>query len=267
MSSRAADFRAGARNSLRGFWGFPLLVCLLGGIMSGGVTVPMGTNFTLVHRFSIDGGDNFAYHFDAPYYMSDFIRYVWPMLAAFAVVFILIGIALTFVAGATQLGMCSYFSRLTLGQRPPFHAMFSGFRVFWKAAGLLWFQTLFIWLWSLLFIVPGIIAAYRYAMAPYLMAEHPEIGVREAMDRSKEMMKGNKGRLFCLGISFIGWDFLSILTLGILQLWITPYRAAAFASFYMELTGRPYGFPTPPEGSTSSPNAGPQDDGQRPEAI
>ena len=75
---------------------------------------------------------------------------------------------------------------------------------FLKAMGLNLFMALFIWLWSLLFIVPGIIAAYRYRLAPYLMAENPNLGIREAVNMSKELMAGHKWRLFCLNLSFIG---------------------------------------------------------------
>ena len=61
----------------------------------------------------------------------------------------------------------------------------------------------------------GIIAAYRYAMAPYLMAQNPDIGVMDAIDQSKELMRGHKSRLFWLDLTFLGWVFLSALSLGI----------------------------------------------------
>ena len=66
----------------------------------------------------------------------------------------------------------------------------------------------------MLFIIPGLIATYRYAMAPYIMAEHPEMGIMEAIEASKQMMDGNKWSLFCLDFSFIGWMILSVLTSG-----------------------------------------------------
>lgn len=99
-------------------------------------------------------------------------------------------------------------------------------------------MALFIWLWSLLFIVPGIIAAYRYRLAPYLMAENPNLGIREAVNMSKELMAGHKWRLFCLNLSFIGWGILSALTCGIGDLWLNPYIYAANAAFYVDRTGR-----------------------------
>ena len=92
-------------------------------------------------------------------------------------------------------------------------------------------------MWSLLFIIPGIVAAYSYAMAPYILAENPDMTVREAIAASKEMMRGSRWRLFCLGFSFIGWSMLCILTLGIGNLWLRPYREAAQAAFYRDLSG------------------------------
>ena len=89
--------------------------------------------------------------------------------------------------------------------------------------------------WALLFIIPGLIAAYRYQLTGYILAENPEMGANDAITRSKELMKGNKWRLFCLDFSFIGWDILSAFTLGIGDLWLTPYRSAAAAAFYREL--------------------------------
>ena len=88
----------------------------------------------------------------------------------------------------------------------------------------------------LLLIVPGIIAVYRYALAPYLMAEDPEMGAMEAIEKSKELMKGNKWRLFCLQFSFIGWMLLSSLTFGLGNLALRPYQEAAYAAFYREVS-------------------------------
>ena len=105
--------------------------------------------------------------------------------------------------------------------------------------------SLFTFLWALLFIIPGIVASYRYALAPYLMAENPDIGVMEAIARSKELMRGNKGRLFCLQFSFIGWYLLSTLTLGIGTLWVAPYRKIAETAFYLDVTGRANAMPHP----------------------
>ena len=95
-------------------------------------------------------------------------------------------------------------------------------------------------LWSLLLIIPGIIAGYSYAMTGYILAENPELTASEAIARSKEMMAGNRFRLFCLHFSFIGWEILCTLTLGIGNLWLRPYKQAAEAAFYREISGTGY---------------------------
>lgn len=93
-----------------------------------------------------------------------------------------------------------------------------------------------VFLWSLLFIIPGIIAAYSYAMVPYILAENPNLTPKEVLKLSKEMMKSNKWRFFCLGLSFIGWYLLCILTLGIGYIFLAPYVVAANACFYKDIS-------------------------------
>jgi uncharacterized membrane protein len=88
----------------------------------------------------------------------------------------------------------------------------------------------------LISMIPVVVAGYRYMLMPYLMAEHPEIGAREAMRLSKQMMHGVKGNAFGLRLSFLGWEFLCIFTFGIGFLWLQPYIAAADAAFYRELS-------------------------------
>jgi len=96
-------------------------------------------------------------------------------------------------------------------------------------------MNLFIFLWMLLLIVPGIVAAYSYRMSLYLLIDNPEIGVSEALRKSKEMMNGYKARLFYLDLSFIGWALLCVLTFGIGILWLYPYMLTSQAIFYEEL--------------------------------
>lgn len=94
---------------------------------------------------------------------------------------------------------------------------------------------IFIFLWSLLLIIPGIIAAYRYSMAFYILNDNPKMGAMDALRESKKMMVGYKGKLFFLSLSFIGWTILSVLTLGIGFLWLIPYMNTTTANFYQNL--------------------------------
>ena len=87
----------------------------------------------------------------------------------------------------------------------------------------------------LLFFVPGVIASYRYAMVYHVIAENPGITAREALQKSRDIMRFNKWKLFCLHFSFIGWNLLEAITLGIAAYWVEPYRHAAVAAFYRDI--------------------------------
>ena len=93
-------------------------------------------------------------------------------------------------------------------------------------------NSILIALWSLLFIIPGIIQAYAYSMTFYIMRDNPKMKPDEARRESERLMDGNKWALFCLHLSFFGWILLSMFTLGILMLWIMPYMQCATAEFY-----------------------------------
>ena len=93
----------------------------------------------------------------------------------------------------------------------------------------------FIALWSLLFVIPGIVKSYSYSMAYYIKLDHPEYTPTEAITESRRLMDGNKMRLFCLHLSFIGWAIVCFFTLGIGMLWLIPYMNAANAEFYQDL--------------------------------
>lgn len=98
--------------------------------------------------------------------------------------------------------------------------------------------TIFTMLWSLLFIIPGIIKYYAYAMTPYIIAEDPEIDAMAAIAKSQEMMRGHKMELFILQFSFIGWYLLAALTFGVGFVFLLPYVKTAEANFYVELRGK-----------------------------
>ena len=118
--------------------------------------------------------------------------------------------------------------------------LFDGFYNFLNTFLLGLVNAVFITLWSLLFIIPGIIKALSYSMSYYIMSEKPEISGEDARRESIMMMNGNKMRLFKLHLSFIGWYLLSVLTLGILLFWVVPYVQAATAVFYEEIKPQVY---------------------------
>lgn len=113
-----------------------------------------------------------------------------------------------------------------------FHIAFSNY---WhKVWAMLWAYILTV-LWSLLFIIPGIIKSFSYAMTPFIIEEYPELTATEAIHRSRMMMHGHKFDLFWLLLSFIGWGILNIFTLGIGTLWLVPYMETSMAAFYGEV--------------------------------
>lgn len=233
----AADFRRIAREALRGRWGIAviagLIASLLGAIGSGGPELNIELN---------DG------HFSAGLSVAgqDIIStdgMHWGLFAgmtAYILIFaIVMGIVLFVLGSVIEVGYSKFNLDLVDRRSEAKIEIMFGYFSFWKttaAARLL--QTLYILLWSLLFIIPGIMAAYSYSMTGYILAENPNMPADEAIARSKQMMDGNRWRLFCLQISFIGWSILSsLLTFGIGDLWLTPYRQAASAVFYREISG------------------------------
>jgi len=144
-------------------------------------------------------------------------------------------IPMLLVGGAVELGLAAFFINLAEKDRLIFEEAFYGFKNIVKAMGVYFFSGLFVFLWSLLLIVPGIIAAIRYAQAFFILKEDPEVPVMEAIKKSSEMMRGYKTDYFLLQLSFIGWGFLCLFTFGIGFLWLSPYVKTSNAVFYREL--------------------------------
>lgn len=94
---------------------------------------------------------------------------------------------------------------------------------------------IFVFLWMLLLVIPGIIKAFAYALTPYILVDNPELSANEAINLSKKMMKGHKFDLFWLSLSFIGWALLCVLTLGIGLFWLMPYIYTSYAAFYQDV--------------------------------
>ena len=109
------------------------------------------------------------------------------------------------------------------------------FKGYWRNVWGIFLAGFFIFLWSLLLLIPGIIKGYSYALVPYLLKEHPELSANQCINLSCKMMEGRKFDLFWLQLSFIGWVILASLTLGIGLLWLVPYAEASFAAFYQDV--------------------------------
>lgn len=241
----AADFRATARSALRGRWFIAVMVTLVATILGGtGMDGPeikfnisesgASANLTLAGQTIFSTGGNPG----IMTLLAGGILYVVLAALVMAAVWLFLG-------SVVGVGYSKFTLQLVDSNDAGFENLFQYFP-YWKNAVCTRLLTgLYVLLWTLLLIIPGIMASYSYAMTGYILAEHPEMTAGEVIAASKEMMSGNRLRLFCLHISFIGWAFLCALTLGIGSLWLNPYRNVSEAAFYREISGT--GFRSPLE--------------------
>ena len=134
-----------------------------------------------------------------------------------------------------QVGMRHIAIITIAGGVPDFIDLFTPFKRFGRWLGFMLMMGLRIFLWSLLLIIPGIIAALRYSQAIYLMLEDPEMGINEALKKSAKLMQGYKGTYFVLGLSFILWNMLAGITGGLANLYVAPYMELTYVQFYYDL--------------------------------
>ena len=136
------------------------------------------------------------------------------------------------VAPAFTLSITRVVLGITAGVKPSAGDAFCGFDDYWSAIKLHLLSGLYIFLWSLLFVIPGIIKTYAYSMAVYILAENKGKSARECIKESNAMTMGYKADLFILGLSFIGWSVLCIVTFGIALIWVMPYMQVTYANTY-----------------------------------
>lgn len=113
--------------------------------------------------------------------------------------------------------------------------LFGGFnsaKIFFKQVGVVVLNTILCALWAILLIVPGIIKGLAYSMYPYVLRDEPDLSVWQTLKKSEAIMKGYKGKLFLMYLSFVGWFILGALTFGILYIWLTPYVMTSTVKFY-----------------------------------
>jgi uncharacterized membrane protein len=223
------DLKARAKQALRenGYWialAVVVIVMILSGIFGGAGRSGGGPN--LEYRFG--RGD-----------LTRFARYGWsilpvgPALAGF--LGILAALYVIFVANPLQVGKVRFF--LEHRVRPSaIGAIFRPFtRGYLNAVKTVFLQGLFIFLWTLLLIIPGIIKAFQYILVPYILAENPDIEWRRALELSRKMTDGCKFDIFVLQLSFLGWYLLGLLALVIGTLFVGPYYEGTMAELYAAL--------------------------------
>ena len=132
-------------------------------------------------------------------------------------------------------GCILYHLGVRRGEEMSFTTLFDGFAFVGKVILLDLAVTVSIWLWSMLFVIPGIIAGYRLRFAVHNLCENPEIGVMEAMSLSTLQTRGHKMDLFVLDLTFLGWQLLCMLTLGIANIWVAPYMLQTNVGYFQQL--------------------------------
>ncbi len=160
-----------------------------------------------------------------------------PIMTTFTVWGAISWIATLVLAPPLAVGYASYVIDIYNGKKGNIGSMFNnGFKSFWRnVGGILWMQ-LFTVLWTLLFIIPGIVKAIAYSMTPYILADSKNVSPKEALKISMKMTNGYKGDIFVMYLSFIGWGILTSITCGILAIFYTgPYVSTSFAGLYCEL--------------------------------
>lgn len=240
----ASDFRRIARDALSGRWGIAVLAgfiaSLLGGVGSGNFSVNLPT-------------EDLA---QSPEY-AQILQQLLPILLIIFGFMLVFAIAMLVVGSFIRVGYARFNLELLKSRETPDVALlFHYARHLGTTLVAVLLPALYIFLWTLaiaivtavsvflnippflgfLGVIPIMIISYNYAMVPYILAEDPTLRATQALERSKAMMYGHRFRLFCLEMSFIGWSFLCVLSLGIGSLWLVPYMEAAHAAFYKEIS-------------------------------
>ncbi len=255
-----ARIKQEAKNSLRnfGYW-MPLLVIFVTGLLQGGWSsgstgASYTTEYTVEYGEELTPGGLMAF-FDRfmgeigmaldNFFSNPLIAMttVFIIVMAFMVGFVIAFGWAIFVAGPVVVGKNRYFM-----EHRAFGSKFERiFYVFRKGRYMNTVKTLFwyeikIFLWSLLFIIPGIIKSYEYYMVPYILAENPGIDTERAFEISRLMTKGEKWKIFVLELSFIGWILLGCLVCcGVGVIFVQPYYEATFAELYQVMREKAHG--------------------------
>ncbi len=253
----SADYRALAQDALQGRWKTAVLTGIAASALGASIVNSITSSASNISQNSDLTRQDYAVLFAQP---------TGGRLLLFLVVCSVLWSIFTFIVrGGVRLGYARFNLNLVDKADARFSDLFSQKGRLWDGFCLNFFQQLYVALWSLLLVVPGIVKSYSYAMAPYVMAEHPALTANEAITESRRIMDGNKWRLFCLDLSFLGWELLcsvpmfvgfylivvnfsatEALGVALIMLFtvplsigfffLRPYEEAAWAVFYRDIT-------------------------------
>ena len=216
----SSELRAVARQNLEGTWGISVGVALVASLL-GGSMAGAGSNV----NFNVSEEN-----------IRNLPPVFWTVLLPLVSVAGLLSLAALILGGTVELGYAKFLLKQHDRKGLQFSDLFSQFERFGTGFAQKFLRTLFIVLWSLLFIIPGIVKGLSYAMTPFILEDHPEMTASQAIKASMQLMDGHKMDLFILGLSFIGWSLLACLTMGIGFLFLNPYMNAAYAAFYRDIS-------------------------------
>ncbi len=168
---------------------------------------------------------------------SQILMLVFTVFAILSAVALIVKLVKIFVLNPLSVGCKAFFKNNCQTQDAELSDLGYGFRTnYWKFVGAVLLKDIMIFLWGLLLVIPGIIKVYSYRMVEFILIDNPEMPIKDAITLSRQMMNGNKWRAFLLDLSFIGWYFLSALTLGLVGLfWLSPYQDHTDAALYLAL--------------------------------
>lgn len=223
----AKVFRDRARGNLAGQWGVSIgvaaLAALLGGLLTGSGFLPNISYQIPIHIPILE---------ELSAALREGARLGKFTLSVRSGVF---GLAAFILGGTLQLGYARFLLRQYDGQGAEFNDLFSQFDRFGTGFAQHFLRSLYVALWSILLVIPGIIKNYSYAMTPFILTDHPELTASQAIDWSEELMEGHKMDLFILDLTFLGWEILAAMTWNLGHLALNPYRNASHAAFYRQL--------------------------------
>ena len=250
-----ADLKNRAKVMLRRNYWMVVLVAFILSVVNGNGRANFNLNFNFdsdtvkseVQEFFYDSGIDSGYDGYEEYYeyeepdgvarefAAGLLGMMGAMMVGIGVIAILLSVLLsTFLINPLVVGI-RRFLMVNREAKPELSELGFGFKngAYKNVVKVMFMSGLYIFLWSLLFIIPGIVKAYQYRMVPYMLAENPNIDYRRALDLSRQTMNGQKGETFILDLSFIGWEILSALTCGILGIfYVNPYVQTTDAEWY-----------------------------------
>ena len=218
----SSELRRVARENLSGNWGISVGVALVAAIL-GGNMVGVGSNL----NYNINENT-----------VRNLPPVFWTVLLPLASCAGILSLTALILGGVVELGYAKFLLKQHDKKELRFSDLFSQFDRFGTGFAQKFLRILYTTLWTLLFIIPGIVKSLSYAMTPFILEDHPEMTASEAIKASMKLMDGHKMDLFILGLSFIGWSLLACLTMGIGYLFLTPYINAAYAAFYRNISGQ-----------------------------